>query len=324
MRIITNIEQIDTLQWQQLVAESTTASWFQTQEAYSFYARMSNILTPFIVAVVHDKAPTIRGLCMGYITRNSNSIRQFFTRRAIIYGGPLLAHDATKEEVTCLMQNVRNLLAKDTIFVETRNFADFSRWHDAFECAGFAYQPHYDIHIECDTIDNMFARMQEGKRRQISKALQEGFYTTKATTTEDIHAFYLLLKQLYRKKVRTPLHPESFFQAFVTKQNGTLLLVKQANHVVGGMLCPIMGNTIYEWFVVGDVMATWAAMEYAQKHGLTTLDLMGAGEPNVPYGVRDFKVSMGGKLKEYGRYLCINKQILYTLGRIGITLIKRL
>ena len=92
-------------------------------------------------------------------------------------------------------------------------------------------------------------------------------------------------------------------------------------------------GTMYEWFECGlnseykeqypSVMATWAGMEYAAEHGCARYDMMGAGEPNVPYGVRDFKSEFGGKLVEHGRFLCICKPWLYKIGKLGVKLLKR-
>ena len=100
-------------------------------------------------------------------------------------------------------------------------------------------------------------------------------------------------------------------------------------------MCPILeGRCIYEWYICGldkeyreqspSVMATWAAMEYANAHGLPMFDIMGAGEPGVPYGVRDFKAEFGGELVEHGRFLSVTQPILYQIGKFGVWLLKRL
>ena len=51
---------------------------------------------------------------------------------------------------------------------------------------------------------------------------------------------------------------------------------------------------------------------------------MGAGEPGVPYGVRDFKSEFGGKLVEHGRFLCVKKPLLYKIGVLGVKLLKKI
>ena len=51
--------------------------------------------------------PTLRAVCVGYLTVERNPIKQYFTRRAIIIGGPALADDATDEEVVALLEAVK-------------------------------------------------------------------------------------------------------------------------------------------------------------------------------------------------------------------------
>ena len=50
---------------------------------------------------------------------------------------------------------------------------------------------------------------------------------------------------------------------------------------------------------------------------------VGAGEPGVPYGVRDFKSLFGGDLVEQGRFLCVCKPWLYKIGVLAVKLLKR-
>jgi lipid II:glycine glycyltransferase (peptidoglycan interpeptide bridge formation enzyme) len=99
------------------------------------------------------------------------------------------------------------------------------------------------------------------------------------------------------------------------------------------MMCPILENkAIYEWYVCGlddefreqspSVTATHAAIEYAKTNGLPLFDFMGAGKPDEPYGVRDFKMEFGGELVEYGRLLCVRKPLLYKIGKFGVRILK--
>jgi lipid II:glycine glycyltransferase (peptidoglycan interpeptide bridge formation enzyme) len=50
---------------------------------------------------------------------------------------------------------------------------------------------------------------------------------------------------------------------------------------------------------------------------------MGAGSPDQPYGVRDFKAEFGGELVEHGRFLCVRKPMLYAIGKMGVKLLKQ-
>ena len=98
-------------------------------------------------------------------------------------------------------------------------------------------------------------------------------------------------------------------------------------------MCPVfVEKAIYEWYVCGldeeykeqypSVMATYAAIEYAKQKGIPMFDFMGAGVPDQPYGVRDFKMEFGGEAVEYGRYLHIRKPLLYKIGKLGVKILK--
>ena len=112
------------------------------------------------------------------------------------------------------------------------------------------------------------------------------------------------------------------------------MLVKYNGKVIGGMMCPVFNNkAIYEWYVCGldeeyrelypSLMATYAAIEYAKKHTIERFDFMGAGKPDIPYGVRDFKMEFGGEQVEHGRYLYIYKPWLFKIGTLGVKLLKK-
>lgn len=322
---------IDRAAWSQLVVESATGTWFQTPKAYDFFASQPELFEAFAIGIENGG---LRGVCVGYVTKEKNAVKQFFTRRAIIIGGACLANDATNREAEELTSAVRTALKNKAIYMETRNFNDYSRWKDAFEQAGFAYQPHLNFHVDCADKDAMWGRLGENRKRQIKKALQHGARIAEAQNENEIIAWYKILQTLYQKKVKTPLFPLSFFLAFYRRGLGKYLLVKQGDNVIGGIMCPIWDKRcIYEWFVCGDdvaykdenpsVMATYGAMEYANQSGIERFDFMGAGTPDIAYGVRDFKAEFGGQLVEYGRFLSVQKPLLYRIGVLGVKMLKK-
>jgi lipid II:glycine glycyltransferase (peptidoglycan interpeptide bridge formation enzyme) len=53
--------------------------------------------------------------------------------------------------------------------------------------------------------------------------------------------------------------------------------------------------------------------------------MMGAGAPgDGGYGVREFKAKFGGELKEFGRFKYVSDKFLYNVGKVGVSLMKRL
>ena len=317
---------IDPQQWQSLVEHSPYATWFQTKEAYEFYTSVDDVQA-FVYGVSEED--NLVGIVVGYTTKEKCKFKQHFTARSIIVGGPLLADNISNEALTALLKAIRRLGDK-AIYVETRNFHDYSKWKSIFEANGFTYQPHYDIHVHC----NAQHQMSERRQRELKRAIKNGATVAEAQSEQEIRDWYQILHRLYREKVRTPLFSEEFFLQFYRNGVGKYLLVKHEDKIIGGMMCPVFDSkAIYEWYVCGldeeyrdlspSVVATHAAIEYAKENGLPLFDFMGAGEPEIPYGVRDFKMEFGGELREYGRFLCIRKPLLYWIGKIGVKWLKK-
>ena len=338
-RILTYTD-IDREEWKRLVEKSATGTWFQTPEAYCFYESMMELFQPFVVAIANKPSlheQTLRAICVGYVTKEQNPMMQFFTRRAIIIGGPAIADDCSMEEVDMLMQAVKKEVIGSPIYIETRNFNDYSRWKDAFAKAGFEYRPHLNFHVNCTDAEAMWERLSENRKRQIKKGeptqtLPEG-KALLDVTEEDIKEWYAILAELYRTKVKTPLWPVEFFLEAYRQGVGKFMLVRHNNHVIGGSMVVSDRKCVYEWFECGlnaeykeqypSVMATWAGMQYAHDHGCARYDMMGAGVPELPYGVRDFKSEFGGEMVEHGRFLFVAKPWLYAIGKMGVRMRKR-
>ena len=339
---------------------------------------------PSLKGRVGERLSSLRAICVGYVTKEKNALKQFFTRRAIIIGGPCLADDCTPEEAETLMNAVRewpNLnpslkgrtsrrhtlpfregqeVGFQPIYIETRNFNDYSQWREAFETAGFAYQPHLNFHVDTSSPDIVETNLGKSRKRDIRTTVREGVTIVELTNervkelgnervSELVSEFYAILQRLYRTKVKTPLFPLSFFQALAKHPDGRLLLTEYQGRIIGGTVCVAfqkspMSNlqstnttpagVVYEWFACGEdgvyphifpsCYATYAGIRYAAEHGYTRFDMMGAGKPGEAYGVRDFKAKFGGKEVEHGRYMCVLRPMLFKIGTIGVRILKHL
>lgn len=333
---------IDRAQWAEFVQESETGTWFQTPEAYDFYASQPSLFTPFVLAVANRDS--LRGVCVGYITVEKNAIKQFLTRRAIIVGGAALANDATDEEVRLLLQAVRSQLSASKnppIYIETRNFNDYSRWRGAFETAGFDYHPHLNFHVDTSTPEIVEANLGKSRKRDIRTTIREGVVcsdltnTTTETRERMVREYYAILDNLYRTRVKTPLFPLSFFLALSEHKDARFLLTEMNGRVIGGTVCVELANKcLYEWFACGEdgvyahvypsCYATYLGIRYAAEHNCPRFDMMGAGKPDEAYGVRDFKAKFGGQQVEHGRFMCICKPLLYKIGTLGVKILKKI
>ena len=322
MAHILTYDLIDRQQWSELVRTRETGTWFQSPEAYDFFASLPELMEPFVYGV--ERAGKLCAVCVGYVTKEPNPIKQFFTRRAIIIGGVAVVANGAKEDIVILLNYVRKELKPKSIYIETRNFNDFSPWKEAFEAAGFVYKPHLNFHVDPATNN-----LSDNRKRQLKKS---DAVVSEGVSELEIREWYEVLSELYRTKVKTPLWPIDFFLEAYRQGIAKFLLVKHEGRIIGGSMVVADERTVYEWFECGlnaeckdqypSVMATWGGIQLAHQSGCTRYDMMGAGEPGVPYGVRDFKAEFGGQMVEHGRFLCVCKPMLYRLGVCVVKILK--
>ena len=324
---------IDPIMWSELVKQSPVATWFQTREAYLFFNDLS-FLEAFAIALESDGQ--LKGLVVGYIQKDGGKIKQFFSRRAIIVGGPLLSDDITDEELAFLLSALIKKLRKKAIFIETRNFNDYNRWRSVFEREGFGYEPHYDVQVETTSMELVNSKLDRNRRRNIKKALDNGVVIDENPDADDLRRLYAMLEELYVTKVKTPLFPFEFFEKLSKIPSSRFFVAKNAEgQLLGGLVCVALEHrTVYAWLACGDdynykslspsVMVNYAGVSYAARQGIPRFDFMGAGKPDDGgYGVRDFKLKFGGELVEYGRYVHVCNRLLFGIGKLAVKVLKK-
>lgn len=332
MRILVD-KDLDRVEWDAIVQSAESGTWFQTPSAFDFFQSQPEQFLPFAYGLENDGK--LRAVCAGYITQERSKLKQFLTRRAIIIGGPALADDCTDAEVAALMSAVRKELRFKAIYVECRNFNDYSKWRSAFASAGFEYVPHLNFHVDTLSVDIVEANLGKSRKRDIRTTVREGVTIVEHPTEQQVIEYYSILENLYETKVKTPLFPLSFFTELNKHKDGRLLLTEYNGKIIGGTVCVALeGKCLYEWFVCGEdgvyphvfpsCYATYAGISYAVEHNMPRFDMMGAGKPDEAYGVRDFKAKFGGSEVEYGRFICVTKPLLYLLGVIGLKILKHI
>ena len=329
-KVLFDYSSINKSEWEKLAVHSSVSSWFQTENAYLFYQSVSDMLTPFVVAVENNG---LRGVAVGYITREKNALKQLMTQRAIIIGGPLLSDDIEEDELRDLLHGLRSLLRKKAIYIETRNFHSYTKWKPVFASCGFVYNEHLNFQVDCSSDEVIMNNMDRGRKRNIKSSIKEGCVMIEQPTLEQVREFYDILLDLYRTKVKLPLFPFDFFEKLYNSPDGHYFLVSYEGKIVGGTACVIHKNkAVYEWFGCGldgvikgvypSTFSTYQGMIYAMNNRIPILDMMGAGAPKDDYGVRAFKERFGGKLVEDGRFLCVCRPLSYLIGKIGVKILK--
>ncbi|NDV46040.1 peptidoglycan bridge formation glycyltransferase FemA/FemB family protein [Paludibacter sp. 221] len=325
------ISEIDVLQWEKLLEDSSVASFFQAPSCYRFYDSLS-FLKPFVFGVSEDGS--LKGIMCGYIIADGGRLKRFFSRRAIIPGGALLADNISNEALFLLLKQTKTYLEGKAIYIELRNYNNYISYRECFEKVGFSYQAHLNFHVETLDAESALKQLSSTKRRDIKLSKKEGAEIIEIKEEKDLKEYYDILKDLYETKIKTSLFPYEFFEKLGKLPEGKIFGIKYQENIIGGSVCVLLKNkTVYEWFVCGldgkfkniypSTLATWADIEYAAENNFKYFDMMGAGKPDEGYGVREFKAKFGGELVEHGRFLYITKPFMYKIGKKAIMLIKR-
>ena len=323
-------EQIDKQLWRELIQSSPVATWFQTDEAYRFYQSVGG-MQAFAYGVSEESR--LVGMVVGYTTQEKCILKQYFTARTIIPGGPLLSQEISNQALSTLLIALKKQL-ENTIYIESRNYNDYSPWKDIFESYGFKYKKHLNFHVDTSNIDLAQSRIGKHRWKYIRLSMRDGASIVENPTIEQVRTFYDILVDLYRTKVKTPLWSWEFFEQLYHLPSAKYILVELDDQIVGGtVLVGLADKAVYEWYACGldncrdDIrplsVAIWGELQYAANNGYPLFDFMGAGKPDEPYGVRDFKAEFGGELVEHGRFLCKRKPLLYKIGKLVVKFLKR-
>lgn len=327
-----NLSDIDEASWEALLSKSPYGSIFQSRQMANFFDGQKGHVSFVFASYENDR---LMALCTGVIMAEAGFVKKQITRRAIIIGGPVIDIENNNPEViAALLRTMGQKLKGQCIYAEIRNLMDYSNYRDTFEQFGWTYKAHLNFQIKSGEQVASMKTLTSDKRRQVRKSLKAGARIVEAHHHEQVSAFYEILAQLYKTKVKTPLPELSFFTSFLESGMGKLLLIEYQEKIIGGVMCPVFSDrVIYDWYRCGQdriyknvypsVLAAWAAIAYANEQGIQIFDFMGAGSPDKDYGVRDFKAQFGGELVEHGRFTKVFSPVVYKMAEKAVKLLKR-
>ena len=319
--------------WNNLLDENLFSTPFQSLQYYNFINSVPGQYARVFAIEINDK---LQALCVVTIQKEKGLLG-YFSRRAIVYGGPLIAGtDFGKFALNELFRNINQHLKNKVIYAEVRNLVDYSFFKDCFFKNGWIFKPHLNVQIDLrdKSIDEVLKAMKYNRRREIGLSLKAGVTIKEGKNQDEIYSLYLILQNLYNKRVKSPLPSLDYFQTLFLSPLAKVFLVMHNHHIIGGSFCiyfPRLSiNTLY-YCGIRDYgknifpthMAIMAAIEFGLINKLQMVDLMGAGKPGEEYGVRNYKTEFGGELVEHGRYHKIYNHLLFSIGSLGLEILNR-
>jgi lipid II:glycine glycyltransferase (peptidoglycan interpeptide bridge formation enzyme) len=318
--------------WIRLLETSSFTSPFQTPEYFAIISKVTGFMGEVFALSVSE---TLKILMVVTIIKEPG-VMGLFTRRGIIFGGPVISQ-ASKTEMTYFLSTATQLLKRKAIYLETRNFFDYTMFEDSFKESRWVYNSYLNVKLNLDGItkDSLFKLFKYNRRREIKQSILNGASYSLCSKEEDFFKIYQILKELYFRKVKLPLPSLDFFRELYKVNILKVFIVKHDNYTIGGSFCMIFpGKNLFTFYYCGirdynprifpTHLAVVAALEFAIDNKIPLVDFMGAGQPNVDYGVRKYKLEFGGDLVDQGRFLNVLNPLLYKVGKWGLKFLSKL
>lgn len=180
--IVVDCKTINEDKWRKLLYDNSFSTPYQTPDFYQFFNKIDNHKAK--VYAIEDEASDYTALCVVTI-QQERGIKGFFSRRAIIYGGPLIVEgNVGKQALGVLLSAMNKEFKHKVIYAETRNFNDYSNYKDAFLNNDWNYEPYlnFQILLQGKNLEDILGAMKYNRRREILLSLKESAFAKEACT----------------------------------------------------------------------------------------------------------------------------------------------
>ncbi len=230
-------------------------------------------------------------------------------------------------------------MRKDVVYTEIRNHWDTTELKSSFNELNYEYSDHLDIRIDLlKTETELWEELNSARRKQISRARKRGttFIEMDLKNTDHLKKAYSLVWDTY-KKINLPVPAPNLFDAAIRHMNElSYLKIFSAcfeNDIIAVRYILCFKNTLYDWYTGSDKnhldkypndLLPWEILLWGKQNGFQEFDFGGAGKPDKPYSVRDYKIKFGGKLINLGRYQKIYKPLIMKISMLGFKMLRKM
>jgi len=329
MQIISNPAKIDFAKLESFVYNHPNANFFQSPMAYVFFKTV-NGYEPVLIAAEEGKK--ITAILLAVIIKDPG-IKGFFSKRCIVWGGPL----SDKTELSeVLINELTNYLKNKAIYTEFRPIGRYNIF-SAVSVHKMIREKRLNVLIDLTKSANLLsAEMHSTRRRQIRRGYRRGVAVKIIENLDDeiIENCYSILSAVYNK-IKLPYPPLTFFinSNIYLKDHLKVFLAKVNDDIIGFRFIVCYKDLIYDWYAASkeehydkypnDILP-WEVMRWGSENNYKLFDFGGAGKPDEKYGVRDYKIKFGGELITTNRYKIIHNPLLYNIGKLGIKVLGKL
>ncbi len=327
---IIDATQISREKWWEFTDNNENCNIFSTPYMYDVWNETPGYRSFAFFAI--DGNEEIKGILSGYLQTVSSGIFSKISTRAVLMQAPVALDD---EALSTLLKHYINFIKRKAVYTEIRNNYDTLNQRHIYEESGFHYEDHLNIIVDLSQSENiLWEQISSSRRGEIKKAIKSGVFVSKLTDDYLIES-YSILKEVYNR-VKLPLPSILFFRNALQKSTVNMGMIIYGaffnDKLIGIMFTLQYKDTVFDFFAgsiseyydkhPNDILP-WEVFKLCKKEGKTVFDFGGAGKPNVPYGVRDYKKQFGGKSVNYGRFTLVHNPIKMKIAEAGFKLLQK-
>jgi serine/alanine adding enzyme len=331
---IVDYNQLSPGQWRSFIMQHSGSSVFHSDFMFKVYGR-----TPFhfpFALFALDNQGTIQAMLSGHVQTVMSGILKGLSSRAVMMQSPIYVE---KSALDALLSHYSHVHGYKTVYSEIRNHIDSTDSKSIYFKHGYTFEDHLDILINLNqSPDLIFQNFEATRRKQINRGYKRGAYAV-VIPNSDIEGIMQCLKiiQEVYLRIHLPVPVPEMIQAAALESGDDGKLVcfalKSNGEIIGTRMVLCYKDKIFDWYAGSKVehydkypndILPWEVFKWGHENGYKEFDFGGAGKPNIPYGVRDYKLKFGGELVNFGRFHKVHSKIKYFIASHGFKAIKQI
>lgn len=330
---IVSAELMDRQSWQSYVDKHEDGTVFHTPYIYEVYNATPNFQSYALFCL--NSGGKIEAMLAGFLQTVKPGILSSISTRSVMLQGPI--HNGI-ESLKQLLDYYKKWISGKAVYTEIRNHFVDVEYSKCLQDSNFKWEGHYNIIREIPhSTDQLWKEIGRKRKDGINKAKRFNFIVSEDNSQSTINDFYEMLTKNY-SQLHLPIPKRVFFENCLTKDtSGYCKLFKlEDSDTTKIVLLAFLHNGLLHAVYIGDNKEQefiskrpvdffyFEVMRWCVENGVKFFDWLGAGKPNVSYGVRDFKLQYGGELVDYGRFNLVHSPLKYKIAERGFRLLQKM
>jgi CelD/BcsL family acetyltransferase involved in cellulose biosynthesis len=323
------VQQLETGAWKRFVEDHTHANVFHTPEMFEVFDRAVGH-RPEVWAVTDDDE-VLALFTPVQVTLKDGAFRSL-TTRSIAYGSVAVTDsERGAMALRALLEEYAGATRRKSLFTELRHLQELNGLKAVLAHCAFTYEDHLDYLVDLDRpVEDVFAGISSSARKKLRRGLRKGDVTiAEVTERSGLAEWYAILRDTYRR-ARLPDPELSLFEAAYDvlrpRDMVRFFVALVGSRPVACSAELLHKDTMYGWYggsdrsysnYIPNDLLTWHVLEWGARNGFRVYDFGGAGKPDEPYGVREFKAKFGGELVNYGRHVLVHSGVRLAVSKVA-------